>query len=318
MRRGDSARHCKHTKEMAKGQAIVVRGEFVFLVDVVDGDSTVVCELDRPVPMCPAPMLASAMTEPVSGAAFDRRFAGGAWVMEEKLDGHRLIAVVTDGQVAAFARPGRDGVAKSRDLPAHIVTELQRFPDGVYDGELLAPSGKSWDVTTVGAQLVFVVFDVLHVEGSYDRRRTALLDALRVLPLGQTAVSTVESVAPSWSAVEAIWKRGGEGVIVKRRASYYRPGYRSPDWVKVKQSHAATLTITGFDAGKSGPYSALKLRDVDGHDTTVKTLDNELLRAIAAAPTSYLGRRVVISFQEKTPSGSYRHGMFDHFAGKGE
>jgi len=226
--------------------------------------------------------------------------------------------VVAGIKVAAFARPGRDGVARGRDLPTHVVVELQRFPDGVYDGELLAPSGKSWDVTTVGAQLVFVVFDVLHVEGSYDRRRTALLDALRVLPLGQMAVSTVESVAPSWSAVEAIWKRGGEGVIVKRRASYYRPGYRSPDWVKVKQSHAATLMITGFDAGKSGPYSTLKLRDVDGHDTTVKTLDNEMLRAIAAAPASFVGRRVVISFQEKTPSGSYRHGMFDHFAGKGE
>jgi hypothetical protein len=60
------------------------------------------------------------------------------------------------------------------------------------------------------------------------------------------------------------------------------------------------------------------LRDGSGVETTVKTLGNTLLRAIMKAPDSYIGRRVVITYQEKTPAGTYRHGIFDHFAGDAE
>ncbi len=272
--------------------------------------------VDKP----PAPMLASAMVAPVTGVAFDRQYGTG-WAMEEKLDGHRCVAVVRGRTVRAFSRPRAGKTALARDLPAHIVTLLQDFPDGVYDGELVAPSGKSWDVVVVGAKLVFVIFDVIGEEWqgfAYHQRRHRLLQVLATMRPGQQAVSTVESLVPSWAGVQAIWQRGGEGVILKRLDSTYRPGARSPEWVKVKQVHAATLTIVGYQAGKSGPYSAVELRDDDGHTTTVKTLDNALLREFAANPSAYIGHRVVISYQEKTPGGSYRHGMWDHFAGLGE
>jgi ATP-dependent DNA ligase len=266
----------------------------------------------------PKPMLASAMVDAVTGAAFDARYGSGEWVMEEKLDGHRLTVTVKDGQVHAFSR-----ATNARALPPHIIEQMRSLPPGVYDGELVAPSGKAWDVTVIGTHLVFVIFDLLECGGSlcglpYAHRRSLLLSLLRALPEGQMAVSTVESLPPSWAGVQAIWARGGEGVILKRVASTYRPDHRSADWVKVKAVHAATLTITAFQPGKSGPYSALELRDAGGASTTVKTLDNALLRAIAADPGAYLGRRVVVSYQEKTPSGSYRHPMFDHFAGEGE
>jgi bifunctional non-homologous end joining protein LigD len=274
----------------------------------------------------PAPMLASAMTTRRTGVAFDALYARDTgWLMEEKIDGHRCTVVVKAGAVVAYSRP-RAGAAGAnvRELPARIVAQLQKFPDGTYDGELVAPSGKAWDVTVIGAQLVFVAFDLLALRGQstiampYGARRGELLDVLATMPRDQTAISTVESVFPSWAAIEAIWARGGEGVILKRIASTYQPGHRSPDWIKVKAVHAATCTITGFEAGKSGPYSKLALRDADGHETTVKTLGTALLADIARAPASFVGRRVVISYQEKTPGGSYRHGIFDHFAGPGE
>ena len=270
-------------------------------------------------------MLASAMTDPVTGAAFNARFADG-WCLEEKLDGHRCVVIVGQRgtQIDAFSRP-RNGLAHRRDLPPHILAQLRRFPEGVYDGELVAASGKAWDVVSGGAQLVLVLFDVLNAKGrdvtgawTYLERRDALLFVLGKLPTSQTAISTVASVPPSWARVQAIWARGGEGVILKRAASVYRPGMRSTDWIKVKQAHAATLTITGYEAGKSGPFSKLALVDGDGHATTVKTLGNALLRAITVNPAAFLGRRVVITYQEKTPAGAYRHGIFDHFAGQGE
>jgi hypothetical protein len=272
----------------------------------------------------PAPMLASAMTERVTGDAFDRTYAG--WLLEQKLDGHRCTARVSaDGAVAAWSRPraGSNG-PNPRTLPAAVIAQLQTLGPGLYDGELVAPSGKSWDVTRVGAALVFVIFDVLALDGTdytkqpYTARRSSLLTRLAKLPADQTAISTVESLPASWRAVEAIWARGGEGAILKRPTAPYQIGQRSQDWIKVKTLHAATLTIIGFDAGKNGPYSAFVLRDGAMVRTTVKIPGNALLAQVAAAPPAFLGRKVVISYQEKTPSGTYRHGMFDHFAGPGE
>ncbi len=64
-----------------------------------------------------------------------------------------------------------------------------------------------------------------------------------------------------------------------------------------------------------GPYAKLKLLAADGQETTVKTLTNALIAEIAAAPHAFIGRRVVISYAELTPTGKFRHGIFDHFAG---
>jgi hypothetical protein len=317
MRRGVQPRHCKHTKQIAaEVGGVVERGEFVFATAGAQVAPPVL-PVSRPT-VAAAPMLASAMTTRVTGVAFDAAYGDGdVWAMEEKLDGHRCTVVVRGGEVAAYSRP-REGKANARALPVALVEQLSRFPDGTYDGELVAAGGKAWNVVELGARLVFVVFDVVGA-GDYRQRRARLLGILQTcLTPDQTAVSTVESVVPSWAAIEAIWSRGGEGVIVKRLSSLYRPGHRSPDWLKVKQAHAATLTITGFEAGKSGPYSALKLRDAHGIDTTVKVLGNRMLADISAAPDTFVGRRVVIAYQEKTPSGTYRHGIFDHFAGVGE
>jgi len=139
------------------------------------------------------------------------------------------------------------------------------------------------------------------------------------MPAGASLPASCAAAVPvTLEAVAEIWNRGGEGAILKRTASTYQPGKRSADWLKVKKVGAATLTITGFEAGKSGPYSTLALRGEDGKTTTVKTKDNATLAAITANPDSFIGRRLVISYCELTDSGSYRHGMFDHFAGPGE
>ena len=109
------------------------------------------------------PMLASAMVAPITGEEFDRRFGTDLWALEQKLDGHRCIVRVAGADVAAFSRPrssSRDGLRRS--LPPEMVAVLRRLGDCHLDGELVnASTGKSWDVVTKGAQLVFVAFDLL-------------------------------------------------------------------------------------------------------------------------------------------------------------
>src|SRR5580765_1285912 len=269
-------------------------------------------------------MLAMSVREMPTGHEFDKRFEA-EWALEEKLDGHRCIIQVRD-DITAYSRPqpGHGGIALTRALPPDMVDVLHHLPTGDYDGELVATTGKAWDVTRKTSHTIFVAFDLLQIGdvdltgGFYDLRRKTLLDALRLLPPGQNRVSTVESSRPRWSDVQAIWLRGGEGAIVKRRTSLYQFGARSADWLKLKHVEHEVVTIIGFDAGKSGPYSALRVRDKANRETTVKTPDHATLRAITADPDSFIGRQVVIEFQEQTPSGSPRHGRFDHYAAPAE
>lgn len=275
--------------------------------------------------IAPRPMLASAQVQPVTGAAFDARYGTGEWVLERKHDGHRRLVRVTGGVVEAWSRPrGSSKVGLAVTLGAHLVEQLRHFPDGDYDGEEVAPSGKCKDVKRRGGRNVLVLFDVTRLDGqslldwTYDQRREALLDVLARMPEDQTAITTVLAERPRWALVEAIWRDGGEGAVLKKRSSRYVPGWRSPEWVKVKRWCSATVTITGYLAAKSGPYSCFVLRDAEGNETSVGVPTHALKREVARAPEMFLGQRVVISYQERTPAGSYRHPGFDHFAGEGE
>lgn len=329
MRKLNQPRMCKHLRQIISEHQLTVdtRGEFVFSTSA----SAVPAAAVAPTPFVAnlaqtfAPMLASAPPQSVKGEAFDQAYREG-WALEEKLDGHRVI-VINDGRtVTAFSRPRAGGTgANARQLPPPIVALLESMTPGVYDGELVVPGGTSSDVVIKGAALVLVLFDVLAlrdqrlINGPYSTRRAQLLDQLRHLPKRQQLISTVESVRPRWVHVEAIWKRGGEGAILKRLGSPYRPGYRSPDWLKVKAQAHATLRLVGFEVGKSGPYSTLRLlEESSGITTTVKTLGNAMLAEVSANPQAYVGRRVVITYQQRTASGTFRHGIFDHFAGEGE
>ena len=275
-------------------------------------------------------MLACAMADPVKGAKFDARYATG-YALERKFDGWRVMVDKTDDATTMWSRPRAGGSPKLQNIPAHIAEQLAYLGDGLYDCELVVPGGKSWDVARLENQkhLVLVVFDLLYrgddkITGRpYTERRLALLHELMKLPEGQAAVTTTESVEPTWATVEAIWADGGEGAILKRLDSIYREGARSDAWIKVKQLEHTVMTVVGFEAGKSGPYSAFTLRDDVAADrtnleTTVKVLFAKERADIAKDPAQYLGRKLVVSYQLRTPAGKWRHIQQDHWAAPAE
>jgi ATP-dependent DNA ligase len=150
------------------------------------------------------------------------------------------------------------------------------------------------------------------VRESYDARRTYLVEIFKTLD-DLTFVKLAESFTPSVKAVEAIWKRGGEGAILKRRLAYYQPGARSRDFIKVKAVATVPMTVLGYEKGKQGPYSTVRVQDADGIETTVKTLDMDALNAFEADPESFIGRTLRIEYQERTPDGLYRHPRWDRW-----
>jgi len=306
-------RECKHTKALAKEAHVVETPN--------DDPVTPFDDLQNTGPNPPAvkPMAASAMKE---GKTVED-FTTDEWVMETKFDGHRLMVVVTDKDVSAWSRPSGDRPGALRVLPPSLVADLKMLPPGVYDGELFVPGGTSSDVTRLDLkeELRFVAFDAVEILGKdithlpLTERRAALKVAIEhcTTCANRGKVSMASQQPVSMDAIKAIWAAKGEGAILKRTDSTYKSGWRTPNWVKVKEIGAAELTIVGFVEGLGGPNSVFRLRHDDGRETQVKVLTNALLAAVSAEPDSYLGRRVTISYMGITSKGQWRHPIFDHF-----
>lgn len=257
------------------------------------------------------PMLASALPE---GQTIDH-YAKPGWLLDEKVDGHRMIVHVSDQHtVMAYARSGIPRV-----LPAHIWNALTVVAPGTYDGELYMPGGTSTDVTALKLQhkLKLVFFDMLKVgdESCMDRAASYRRELLEVAcsKLKGDDVTVIRQFPVSQTALQAIWNQGGEGAVLKKIDATYQPGKRSPAWIKFKKQLAAIITITGFKKGLLGPHSVVCGIDESGIEVQCKTLNDEWrARFLREGGEGYVGRRLVISYQQKTVDGRYRHPMFDH------
>ena len=56
---------------------------------------------------------------------------------------------------------------------------------------------------------------------------------------------------------------GLEGVVAKRRASLYRPGVRTPDWVKISVRHRDEFVVGGYLARHPGHLGGLIVGQYD-------------------------------------------------------
>ncbi|SDD08632.1 ATP-dependent DNA ligase LigD ligase module /ATP-dependent DNA ligase LigD phosphoesterase module /ATP-dependent DNA ligase LigD polymerase module [Sanguibacter gelidistatuariae] len=219
----------------------------------------------------PEPMLAT----PGTFADLERLEDSEAWAFEMKWDGIRALASVTGGIVRLTSRNGIDLTATYPEL-----AELSGCvgEDVLLDGEIVAlnRSGRpdfgllqnrmnltrEAEVAAARAEqpVDFMAFDLLH-RGSrrmttlgYDARRRALEEVLdehgRVhLPPAFTSGAR--------AAIEASLALGLEGVVAKRRSSTYRPGRRSPAWIKVKHVQTREVVVVGWRTGKGSRASTL-------------------------------------------------------------
>lgn len=229
------------------------------------------------------PMFAAAMPK----VPLDLR--SGEWYAELKIDGHRLILEKSAHGVMAWSRNGL-----MRPLPFHIVEAARKLPDGIYDGELHVPGGRSYGVTEIenGPDLVYTVFDILqstHGEVFTDFPYTFRRNHLRGI------LSKDGPICRGWSVpvpdqptlinlLEEIWARDGEGLILKHQDSLYLSGKRPKNtWIKIKQLQSTVLAVAGFIPSKGkindrGKYATVVLVDEEGNYTTVKTRNDEACR----------------------------------------
>jgi ATP-dependent DNA ligase len=295
------------------------------------------------------PMLASPLLDPRTKDVVRHLDLGsGLWVAEEKFDGVRVCVDVRSTGGDLFGNPSvhaRTRYGLPRILPPHVRESLERFPSGIYDGELYAPGERSYGSDPRGenaGKLVLAVFDVTELlgrdlvalEATYTERRAYLIEIfdrlrrdIRLTADDRQAVTlawsqSVRTLDRVWELRDRVWAEGGEGLILKRIAGAYRPDKRVKDWIKVKDLRSSVLELVGFEEGLLGPHAVVLLQDDDGNQTSVKT-KNDALRAYfdqhgethgecAHRPRCF-GRRVRVEFQERTPDRGYRHPRWDRF-----
>jgi DNA ligase D-like protein (predicted ligase) len=183
---------------------------------------------------------------------------GPNWLYELKLDGFRAIALKSSGNIRLRSRNDKDFNAK---YPA-IVKALSGMPeDTVIDGEIVAldeagrPSFNA--LQNLGSNktlVVFFVFDVMVLSGRsvlrepLEHRRTLLEQ--KVLPkLADPVRYSPELNAALPDLITAVKEQGFEGLVAKRRDSFYERGKRSGAWQKMRVSQGQEFVIGGFTIG---------------------------------------------------------------------
>ncbi len=208
----------------------------------------------------------------------DRLMSSPDWTYEPKWDGFRVIATVRDGSVRLLSRNGHPFTR----LFGPVSDALRGFPASVVlDGEVVAITDEGRPDFEALQQrlrpregklpghLCYMVFDCLHVNGHslFSRpleERRHILQELRPALAGDTVKLTVSFPATqSRRLMEARAAMGLEGVIMKRKRSLYRPGYRSPDWIKVPIRHTDEFIVMGYLAASPNRLSSLILGQYD-------------------------------------------------------
>jgi DNA ligase D-like protein (predicted ligase) len=208
----------------------------------------------------------------------DRLVSSPDWTYEPKWDGFRVIATVRDGSVRLLSRNGHsftrvfDPVAGAlRSFPTSLVLDgevVAITEEGRPDFEALQHRLRPRDGKLPG-HICYMAFDCLYVNGHalFGRpleERQNHLQELRPALAGD-AVKLTESFPATQSRrlMEACAAMGLEGVIMKRKGSLYRPGYRSPDWIKVPIRHSEEFIVMGYLAASPSRLSSLILAQYD-------------------------------------------------------
>lgn len=220
------------------------------------------------VPLFIPPMLA------VRGEAFD---SDDHW-FEPKWDGIRCLLHSSEG-IRLHSRNGRDITTRFPELTQQPVLDAT---DYLIDGELisLGPAGvPSFDQirdrllqsdtariarSVQDVPAVFVAFDVLYCDGAplldapLEERR-AMLER-RFVPGGSVRLSPV-TPREGRALFHAMARNNMEGIVAKELGSPYRPGQRSPAWIKVRRTHEALFWVVGYTVSTGDELRSLAVAD---------------------------------------------------------
>ena len=205
------------------------------------------------------------------------------YIHELKWDGVRAVTAWDGDGVSMRSRNDKEMAATYPEL---VAAAQQLAPGVIVDGEIVtldAEGVPSFELlqqrmnlhapglvrdAVESVPVTYVVFDLLHQDGESLllvplEERQQHLGKLE-LPTGFVPSATYDDPDPLWQFAR---DRGIEGVVSKKRTSFYRPGVRSPDWIKSVVFRSVRALVVGFtegEGGRSGGFGALVLGLPDG------------------------------------------------------
>ncbi len=208
--------------------------------------------------------------EPMLATLVDEPFHEEGWIYEIKWDGYRALAYLNNNNVEIRSRNNKS--FNQKFYP--IYDRLKNWKvNAVFDGEVIVMNEKGaadfsdlqgWRSEADG-HLAYYIFDILWLDGE-DLTRTPLKerrDILRsIIPEGDATLKLSESFDAEGKELFQLAEQFGlEGIIAKKEDSFYNPGIRSKEWLKIKTEKRQEAVIAGFtkNEGTSKKFSALLL-----------------------------------------------------------
>ena len=204
------------------------------------------------------------------------------WLYEVKWDGVRALCFIEDGRLRMLSRNGNLMDAQYPELsvlPHHL-----KLHDAIVDAEIAAlddrgaPSFERLqqrinvsDAGTIALlrrhhPVVLYVFDLLYADG-HDLRGVPIEERKRLLKEALTPSETIRYSehfeGGGAELLAAVKQQGIEGVIGKRRGSFYQ-SRRGSDWVKYKVQQSDSFVLCGFTKGERDHFGALILGSYEG------------------------------------------------------
>ena len=191
--------------------------------------------------------------EPMYSLAIKNLPEGKDWLYEVKFDGYRCLAGKRNDGVTLWSRRGNLFTAQ---FP-HIARACERLPaDTLLDGEILAvdESGRiSFNLLqhhrSKAQALLFYAFDVLICRGKsllnlpLEERRKVLGEIFEKVRSKVSLIKLSETIDATPTELVRVAKQlGFEGILAKRRDSYYESGKRSGAWLKYRINRGQELS----------------------------------------------------------------------------
>jgi bifunctional non-homologous end joining protein LigD len=265
------------------------------------------------------------------------------WVAEPKLDGCRATLVLRDG-------PARFAGTRGAAFPGFAQVRLPGLAGTILDGEFMAPpkgnehraphertagwfacdARRARDYAMCYGRPQLWVFDITALAGvdctgnTYDERRAALEEVTGKIreAFPDCGIFLVPQLPASAVTIESELAAGGEGVILKDRASRYHPsvrGSRSGDWLKVKGTGTIDAWLTGGwhagEGGRAGTVGAVEVAVTSpggtprilGHVAVKPAWASEVTAADGGLRPEYAGVVIEVMANGITADGQLRH-----------
>jgi bifunctional non-homologous end joining protein LigD len=214
------------------------------------------------------------MITPMLSKITEKTPSGKDYLYEVKLDGQRTIAEIKTKKLLLYTRNFQDVTSKYPELSelvkciqgsAILDGEIVALENGIPSFELLQQRMNLRDIRklrTIAEEVpvLYYVFDILEWNGK-SLLKVPLLERKKILNRILKTTPHVK-LLPFFDSSDLILAKasefGYEGIVAKKKDSFYLPGQRTDLWQKYKFQNTDSFVIAGWtEGGRSKQFGAL-------------------------------------------------------------